>query len=112
MRTRAITRLRSISPLVWLLMATLALLLPFLNKAFHIDDTLFLRSAEQIQKHPLDFYGFNINWFETSKPMVEAFWNPPLLCYALAIAAKLTGWHEFGLHAVLLVPALAFIWGT
>ena len=45
---------------VWLLMLVLVCLLPFINKAVHIDDTLFLRAAQQIQKHPLDFYGFRM----------------------------------------------------
>ena len=35
-------------------------------------------SAEQIQKHPLDPFGFSINWFGTPRPMTEEFQNPPL----------------------------------
>ncbi len=38
------------------------LLVPFINKAYTIDDPLFLRAAQQIEKHPADFYGFRINW--------------------------------------------------
>ena len=41
---------RVVPPLMWLLVLTAACLLPFVKKAFHIDDTLFLRAAEQIQK--------------------------------------------------------------
>ena len=35
---------------------------PFLNKAVHIDDSLFVWTAEQILKHPGDCYGFDVNW--------------------------------------------------
>src|SRR4030095_11556044 len=36
---------------------TLAALLPFLNKAYDIDDPLFLWMGQQIMRHPLDPYG-------------------------------------------------------
>src|SRR5689334_15092628 len=98
-------------PLAWLLLLTLACLAPFANKAFHIDDTLFLRAAQQIQKHPLDFYGFNLNWFGNTTPMTEAFDNPPLTCYYLALAACIVGWGEPALHLAFLLPALAAVWG-
>src|SRR5262249_30876957 len=84
----------------------------FLNKAFHIDDTLFIRAAQQIQKHPLDFYGFNINWFGYTSTMVEAFENPPLTSYFIAIAASIVGSSEPALHFVFLLPARAAAWGT
>src|SRR5438270_5558613 len=45
-----------------LVVVTTAALAPFLNKAFHIDDPLFLWMAQQIAKHPLDPYGFEVNW--------------------------------------------------
>src|SRR2546422_5508119 len=45
-----------------LVLITAAALAPFLNKAFHIDDPLFLWMAQQIAKHPLDPYGFDVNW--------------------------------------------------
>jgi 4-amino-4-deoxy-L-arabinose transferase-like glycosyltransferase len=99
-------------PRVLLLFITAACLLPFLNKAFHIDDTLFIRAAQQIQKHPLDFYGFNINWFGYTSTMVQAFENPPLTSYFIAIAASVVGWSEPALHFVFLLPALAVAWGT
>jgi len=41
---------------------TAAALAPFLNKAFHIDDPLFIWMAQQIAKHPFDHYGFYVNW--------------------------------------------------
>src|SRR6266853_1468907 len=39
----------------------LLLLLPFLGKAFHIDDPLFIRTARHILFSPADPYGFSVN---------------------------------------------------
>lgn len=97
--------------LAWLWLITLACLLPFLGKPFHIDDPLFLRAAAQIQRHPADFYGFTMNWLGTPLPMVKDFDNPPLTCYYIALAAAVFGWSEPALHAAFLLPALAAAWG-
>jgi hypothetical protein len=105
-------RLAAVPQLVWLLLLTLACLVPFANKAFHIDDTLFLRAAQQIQQHPADFYGCTMNWFGTPQPMVQVFDNPPLTCYYIALVAAVTGWSEVALHLAFLLPALAAVWGT
>jgi Dolichyl-phosphate-mannose-protein mannosyltransferase len=101
----------STRPLAWLWLITLACLLPFLGKSFHIDDPLFLRAAAHIQQHPADFYGFTMNWLGTPLPMVKDFDNPPLTCYYLALAAALVGWSEPALHAAFLLPALAAVAG-
>src|SRR5438270_12162936 len=103
-------RLLSIAPRFWVMLLTLIFLLPFVNKAFHIDDTLFIRAAEQIQKHPADFYGFNMNWYGVSKPMTKATENPPLTSYYIALLATITGWSESALHLGFLLPALAAVW--
>src|SRR6266516_1798125 len=105
-------RLASVSPRNWLLLLTLACLLPFCNKAFHIDDTLFLRAAEQIQKHPADFYGFNLNWYGETTSMTRASENPPLTSYYIALVAGIAGWSEWALHLAFLLPALAAVWGV
>ena len=102
--------LASVSPRNWLLILIFLCLVPFVNKAFFIDDTLFLRAAEQIQKHPLDFYGFNINWFDRTLPMSDSTENPPLASYYIALVAALAGWSEWTLHVAFLLPALAAGW--
>ena len=104
-------RLLSVPPLFWLLLLTIVCLVPFIGKAFFVDDTLFLRAAEQIQKHPLNFYGFNINWYGYTTPMTLAMDNPPLTSYYIALAASLFGWTERALHLAFLLPALAAVWG-
>ena len=84
---------------------TILCLIPFANKAFHIDDTLFIWAAKQIQAHPADFYGFSVNWYGINMPMAEVTKNPPLACYYIALAAALFGWSEIALHIAFLIPA-------
>ncbi|HEU5248374.1 MAG TPA: glycosyltransferase family 39 protein [Thermoanaerobaculia bacterium] len=91
---------------------TAAALLPFADKAFHIDDPLFLKAAEQIQSKPLDFYGFNVNWYGIEQPMSMVTKNPPLASYFLAVAAAVAGWSEIALHTAFLLPAVAAALGT
>ncbi|HXR03071.1 MAG TPA: glycosyltransferase family 39 protein [Verrucomicrobiae bacterium] len=95
-----------------LTLVVLAALVPFLAKPFNMDEPLFLWTARQIQAHPGNPYGFNVNWYGTAMPMAVVTKNPPLACYYLALAAKIFGWSEAGLHAAFLLPALAAIWGT
>jgi 4-amino-4-deoxy-L-arabinose transferase-like glycosyltransferase len=102
----------SVNPLVILSGVTLLCLVPFVNKAFHIDDTLFIAAAKQIQSNPANFYGFNINWYGVEEPMANITKNPPLTCYYIALVAKLFGWSEVALHMAFLVPALAVVLGS
>src|SRR5438045_4715859 len=92
--------------------AAVAALAPFLNKAFHIDDPLFLWMAQQISQHPADPYGFSVNWYVSAKPMFSIMQNPPLNAYYMALAAKFLGWSEPAMHGAFLVPAVAAVLGT
>lgn len=103
---------RSTIALSLLAVVTLACLLPFLGKAVHIDDPLFIWTARHIQSHPLDFYGFNVNWGYRERPMTENMQNPPLAAYYLALVGTALGWSEPALHAGFLVPAVALVLGT
>jgi hypothetical protein len=71
---------------------TFAVLAPFLAKPFNIDDPLFIWVAKNIQAHPLNPYGFNVNWFGTVTPMWLATENPPVACYYIAFGG------DFGLE--------------
>ncbi len=86
-----------------------ACLLPFLNKAFNVDDPLFLWAAKQIVQHPLDPYGFPVVWYRTSFPMSEVMKNPPLASYFLAMVGSWAGWSEPALHLLFLFPAIAVV---
>lgn len=97
---------------LWVPALAFAALLPFLNKAFAVDDTLFLKLAQHLLTDPFDFYGFDVNWYGTAQPMHTVTKNPPLAGYVLAAAGGLFGWSEWVLHTVFLVPALASAWAT
>src|SRR5271167_86703 len=92
--------------------ATLLCLLPFSGKAFHIDDPLFLWSAQHIVRHPLDPFGFQLNWYGWQMSMSEVTKNPPLACYYAAAIGALAGWSERVLHLGFLLPALLTVLGT
>src|SRR5262245_12034388 len=95
-----------------LAVGTVLALLPFINKAFHIDDPLFLWSARQCQIAPGDFYGVSINWDDTNRPMHSFMQNPPGMSWFLALAAAIVGWSEPAMHLVCLLPAVAAVCGT
>lgn len=95
-----------------LVLATLLCLLPFVHKAVHLDDYLFLRSARQILEHPLDPFGTMVNWYGVPMPLASVTQNPPGACYYLAAVGGLFGWGEIALHLAMLVPALAAVLGT
>jgi 4-amino-4-deoxy-L-arabinose transferase-like glycosyltransferase len=97
----------------WLLtFVTVAVLAPFLAKPFNIDDPLFIWAAKQIRAHPLNPYGFNVEWGWTAVPMWKVTQNPPLACYFIALSSLALGWSEIGLHLAFLLPAIAVILGT
>ncbi len=99
-------------PYILLAVAVLACLIPFSGKPFNIDDTLFVYEARQIAQHPLDPFGFKVNWYLDAIPMAYETRNPPLASYYSAAAAIFVGWSERALHLAFLLPALATVWGT
>ncbi len=75
--------------------------LPFLSKAIHLDDALYLRVAENILQNPLDPYAGTMHWDDPNnlaKPLVEIDFNPPLWKYLLAGTIALLGRSESALH--------------
>ncbi|MHC4395009.1 MAG: ArnT family glycosyltransferase [Planctomycetota bacterium] len=85
---------------------------PFLDKAFNVDEPVFIEAAKQIQSNPVDFYGFTFNWYGAEMPMSQITKNPPLTSYYIAMVALLFGWSEMVLHLAFLVPAAAVALGT
>jgi tetratricopeptide (TPR) repeat protein len=106
------SRISRVPTWVWAAGLVVACLVPFANKAFHIDDPLFLWTAQQIRKAPADFYGFRVNWFGLEMPMTDATANPPLMAYYLALGSLLGGWSEIWLHLWAMLPAIAVALGT
>jgi hypothetical protein len=93
-------------------LATLACLLPFSEKAFHIDDPLFIWTAQQIVHHSFNPYGFRLVWYVTDMPMSAVTKNPPLSSYYGALVGVMAGWSERAWHIGFLLPALALVLGT
>jgi len=98
--------------IILLILLTLGCLLPFSNKALHIDDPLFVWTAQHIAQHPLDPYGFRVVWYATETPIADVTKNPPLASYYLALSGGLFGWSERALHLAFLLPALIVVVGT
>ena len=96
----------SIKSLIIVAGITAICLLPFITKAFHIDDTVYLWCAKQIQTNPLDFYGFTANWYGHQYPMFLTNQNPPLVSYFIAGVTLLFGWNEIVLHLAFLVVGI------
>jgi 4-amino-4-deoxy-L-arabinose transferase-like glycosyltransferase len=96
----------------WLAALSCALLVPFADKAFHIDDPLFVWTAQHILEHPLDFYGFDVNWYGWKEPISDIAQNPPLVSYYAALVGSLFGFGERAMHIAFLVPAALLIVGT
>ena len=109
---RARRVLPAIPPILIPILAPVVLLLPFVGRAFSIDDPLFLWMAKQILKHPGDPYGFLVNWSERQLPMWRMMQNPPLDSYYIAGVGRVAGFGEIALHLAFLLPAVAASLGT
>ena len=84
--------------LVYVLLILALVYFPFADKAFNVDDTLFLKAAEQILVNPLDFYGGEVNWYGSPSTQFIINKNPPLVSYLIAAVASVFGFNEFALH--------------
>jgi 4-amino-4-deoxy-L-arabinose transferase-like glycosyltransferase len=82
-----------------LLAVFLLLSLPCLGKPLNSDDPLYVWAARHITSQPAHFFSFAVNWEGHRQPFDEFFQNPPLPSYFLAVAWRLVGWNESGLHA-------------
>ena len=87
------------------------MLAPFMGRAFHMDDPLFLWAARHIQINPANPYDFTVNWYGVEQPMSQVMENPPLASYYLALVGKTVDLTEVAAHTALLVPVLAAAYG-
>ena len=93
------------------LVATLVILTPFVTRAMTMDDPLFIWTAQHLQHHPTDPFGFSVNWFGFPESMLVNVQNPPLASYWLALAGVVS-WADTWLHASMLPFALLAVWGV
>jgi hypothetical protein len=92
----------------WIPLVVLAPLLAFLDRPLAIDDTLFVKAAEQILQDPLRPLHGIIDWYGNGPRYLWGIAkNPPGLSYWLAAARGLGGSGEVVLHAALLPFAIA-----
>lgn len=103
---------RTWSPLIAAFFLPVVLLVPFANKAFHIDDTVYLWVAQHILEDPLGFYDFEINWYGFDQPVWEINQNPPAMSYVLALIGWIAGWGEIPMHLGTLFFAALVSCGT
>ncbi|MFZ0430528.1 MAG: glycosyltransferase family 39 protein, partial [Acidobacteriota bacterium] len=96
--------------MTWIVLGLLAIAinLPFLGQAFHIDDPVFLKVAENTSRDPLFAQDLPILFEGVSVPDLASAEHPPLIAWYMALAARLGGgFSEVVLHtAFLLFPAI------
>ncbi len=95
--------------IVVLLVATLV---PFSNRALHVDDPFYVWVAQHIAADPLDFYGFTLNWNGLDEPVHKINKNPPGVSYYLALVGSLFGWRETNYHAAFMLLAIGTAFGV
>jgi len=76
------------------------LVLPFANRAYHIDDPMFVRVAQHIVDSPLDYFGSVVDRGTYDVPMYLFNQNPPGFSYCLAVVGAIAGWGEVPMHFV------------
>lgn len=81
--------------------ATFACLAAFLVKPLHADDPLFYCTARQITRHPLDPFGFSVNWYFATVPITEVTMNPPGAAYFLAAVGEPPPSEQFDIFEIL-----------
>jgi 4-amino-4-deoxy-L-arabinose transferase-like glycosyltransferase len=85
---------------------------PFLDKAFHIDDDAYLRIARQILKDPLHPYGFSWTVGGESFHVFDHHRSPPLFNYVLAVGLRGFGESELVLHSLSSLFTAALAWSA
>ena len=89
-------------PWIALALATVVLL-PFLNKAYTIDDPVFLREAQNVFVDPLHPQAFEMVWASERHMRASEFLpGGPIVAYAL-VPVALADWQEWGGHLLMLI---------
>ena len=86
--------------LIYVLLVLAIVYFPFVDKAFTIDDPIYIKAAEHILVDPLDFYGGEDNWTGNLIPHHALNKNPPLLPFLIAGVASVFGFDEVAFHSI------------
>ena len=84
--------------ILFIIIFVFVLAMPFSNKAYHIDDTVFLYISNQILKDPLRPYSFVFEWGSHSGELATHVLDTPLVPYYIALVSWLFGKTEIILH--------------
>lgn len=99
------------SPILILAPAVLAACLPFANKAFHVDDRIYLEVADNILRKPLYPYDYPAVFEGFVAPDAASHSHLPLTSYYLALLKWLVGSDvEWVFHIAFLVFPLLAVW--
>ncbi len=86
-------------------------LLPFFDKAFTIDDTVFLREAEHVLIDPLHPAAFDYVWFASPERLSSTLTSGPVMAYLLTPIVR-AGAPERLAHLETFLFFTLAIWGT
>jgi hypothetical protein len=109
-RLAAVPRALRAEPL-WLCLAPALLLLPFLGKAFHIDDGAYLAYGRLIVERPLDAFHQTL-WFEGKERLLFDLPNPLFYQTILGAVCHVLGEREVTAHLVPFFFALLGLHGV
>ncbi len=91
---------------LWPYILLLCGVLPFVSKAYHIDDPVFLTVADHIRSDPSHPYDVMINWTDRPQRVGQIMGSPPLHCYYLALVRSFGPDKEWWTHLCMLPFAL------
>lgn len=87
-------------------------LLPFLGKAYTIDDPVFLREAQHLLTAPLHPSAFEIVWTNDHRLRASAFLPGGQAIAYLLLPLALADWQEWAAHLLMLVYFMLAVTGT
>jgi hypothetical protein len=94
----------------WACALPMLLAVPFLGKAFHMDDPQVLIYARLLTQHPLDPFRQVFEWSNMTVAVID-FPHPLLWQYLVAACVRVFGESEIPLHLLTLLAALPGILG-
>jgi hypothetical protein len=96
----------------WSMLLAAALLAPFWNKAFTIDDPTFLAGAEQVLRDPLHPSAFEMVWGSTHRERASAMYQDTPVAYVLLVPTILADGVEWVAHLTWFLLLACGIVGT
>jgi 4-amino-4-deoxy-L-arabinose transferase-like glycosyltransferase len=96
--------------MIIILLCALATTVPFITKAFHIDDTYYFAIIKAILNDPARPYSFWINWTDLPEFGFSGRF-PPLFCYILSPVYFLFGPNPIALHGMAIAVYLMGVFG-